>query len=109
MWRKTRSRTAGSLCVGVDPNRNWDAGFGCKAQSVLGTRMGRPGMAPHHCSCSCLSPAPAVRGGWGVAALPLRALGDGGCALRVGCYLSVKGKFLANGLRSEILSRGLLA
>ncbi|XP_055464210.1 carboxypeptidase A1 [Psammomys obesus] len=28
MWRKTRSRTQGSLCVGVDPNRNWDAGFG---------------------------------------------------------------------------------
>ncbi|CAO2603047.1 Carboxypeptidase A1 [Lemmus lemmus] len=30
MWRKTRSRTQGSFCVGVDPNRNWDAGFGCK-------------------------------------------------------------------------------
>ncbi|XP_074840307.1 carboxypeptidase A1-like [Carettochelys insculpta] len=28
MWRKTRSIKAGSLCVGVDPNRNWDAGFG---------------------------------------------------------------------------------
>uniref|UniRef100_A0A8B9ITS9 Carboxypeptidase A2 n=1 Tax=Amazona collaria TaxID=241587 RepID=A0A8B9ITS9_9PSIT len=28
MWRKTRSRNKGSLCVGVDPNRNWDAGFG---------------------------------------------------------------------------------
>ncbi|KFO29348.1 carboxypeptidase A1 [Fukomys damarensis] len=28
MWRKTRSRIAGSSCVGVDPNRNWDAGFG---------------------------------------------------------------------------------
>ncbi|XP_005673222.1 carboxypeptidase A1 isoform X1 [Sus scrofa] len=28
MWRKTRSRTSGSFCVGVDPNRNWDAGFG---------------------------------------------------------------------------------
>ncbi|NXC17459.1 CBPA2 Carboxypeptidase, partial [Corythaeola cristata] len=28
MWRKTRSRNQGSLCVGVDPNRNWDAGFG---------------------------------------------------------------------------------
>ncbi|XP_007524263.1 carboxypeptidase A2 [Erinaceus europaeus] len=28
MWRKTRSKVAGSLCVGVDPNRNWDAGFG---------------------------------------------------------------------------------
>ncbi|XP_030072565.1 carboxypeptidase A1-like [Microcaecilia unicolor] len=28
MWRKTRSINAGSACVGVDPNRNWDAGFG---------------------------------------------------------------------------------
>ncbi|XP_060545340.1 carboxypeptidase A2 [Pantherophis guttatus] len=28
MWRKTRSRIPGSQCVGVDPNRNWDAGFG---------------------------------------------------------------------------------
>ncbi|KAL8222512.1 UNVERIFIED_CONTAM: carbamoyl-phosphate synthase (glutamine-hydrolyzing) cpa2 [Gekko kuhli] len=28
MWRKTRSKVAGSSCVGVDPNRNWDAGFG---------------------------------------------------------------------------------
>uniref|UniRef100_A0A8V0XVS4 Carboxypeptidase A1 n=1 Tax=Gallus gallus TaxID=9031 RepID=A0A8V0XVS4_CHICK len=28
MWRKTRSKRSGSLCVGVDPNRNWDAGFG---------------------------------------------------------------------------------
>ncbi|KAM6436287.1 carboxypeptidase A2-like [Liasis olivaceus] len=28
MWRKTRSKIPGSRCVGVDPNRNWDAGFG---------------------------------------------------------------------------------
>ncbi|CAB1444401.1 unnamed protein product [Pleuronectes platessa] len=28
MWRKTRSKTSGSVCRGVDPNRNWDAGFG---------------------------------------------------------------------------------
>uniref|UniRef100_A0A8C6R3N8 Carboxypeptidase A2, pancreatic n=1 Tax=Nannospalax galili TaxID=1026970 RepID=A0A8C6R3N8_NANGA len=28
MWRKTRSTLSGSLCVGVDPNRNWDANFG---------------------------------------------------------------------------------
>ncbi|XP_006633484.2 carboxypeptidase A2 [Lepisosteus oculatus] len=28
MWRKTRSKNPGSVCVGVDPNRNWDAGFG---------------------------------------------------------------------------------
>ncbi|TNN77218.1 Carboxypeptidase A2 [Liparis tanakae] len=28
MWRKTRSVNPGSPCRGVDPNRNWDAGFG---------------------------------------------------------------------------------
>ncbi|XP_026094550.1 carboxypeptidase A1-like isoform X2 [Carassius auratus] len=28
MWRKTRKLNPGSRCVGVDPNRNWDAGFG---------------------------------------------------------------------------------
>ncbi|XP_030280556.1 carboxypeptidase A4 [Sparus aurata] len=28
MWRKTRSINSGSVCRGVDPNRNWDAGFG---------------------------------------------------------------------------------
>ncbi|XP_049429012.1 carboxypeptidase A5 [Epinephelus fuscoguttatus] len=28
MWRKTRKPNSGSNCVGVDPNRNWDAGFG---------------------------------------------------------------------------------
>ncbi|KAG9346869.1 hypothetical protein JZ751_005796 [Albula glossodonta] len=28
MWRKTRSRISGTSCRGVDPNRNWDAGFG---------------------------------------------------------------------------------
>ncbi|XP_007524266.1 carboxypeptidase A1 [Erinaceus europaeus] len=28
LWRKTRSITAGSACVGADPNRNWDAAFG---------------------------------------------------------------------------------
>ncbi|NXK81189.1 CBPA1 Carboxypeptidase, partial [Amazona guildingii] len=28
MWRKTRSINAGSHCIGVDPNRNWEAGFG---------------------------------------------------------------------------------
>ena len=42
MWRKTRSRTSGSFCVGVDPNRNWDAGFGGKAQCGLGSRDGTP-------------------------------------------------------------------
>ncbi|XP_067292596.1 carboxypeptidase A1-like [Pseudorasbora parva] len=28
MWRKTRKPNPGSSCVGVDPNRNWDANFG---------------------------------------------------------------------------------
>ncbi|XP_043821165.1 carboxypeptidase A1-like [Dromiciops gliroides] len=33
LWRKTRSITPGSICVGVDPNRNWDAGFGASGAS----------------------------------------------------------------------------
>ncbi|KFU85176.1 Carboxypeptidase A1 [Chaetura pelagica] len=33
LWRKTRSLNAGSRCVGVDPNRNWDAGFGGSGSS----------------------------------------------------------------------------
>ncbi|XP_066118405.1 carboxypeptidase A1 [Saccopteryx bilineata] len=33
LWRKTRSISAGSACVGVDPNRNWDAGFGMAGAS----------------------------------------------------------------------------
>lgn len=35
MWRKTRSVNSGSTCRGVDPNRNWDAGFGGKALVAL--------------------------------------------------------------------------
>ncbi|NXE18740.1 CBPB1 Carboxypeptidase, partial [Ardeotis kori] len=27
MWRKTRSKNAGSYCLGTDPNRNFDAGW----------------------------------------------------------------------------------
>ncbi|NWH97972.1 CBPB1 Carboxypeptidase, partial [Tichodroma muraria] len=27
MWRKTRSKNAGSICIGTDPNRNFDAGW----------------------------------------------------------------------------------
>ncbi|XP_076827169.1 carboxypeptidase B [Brachyhypopomus gauderio] len=27
MWRKTRSKKSGSVCVGADPNRNFDAGW----------------------------------------------------------------------------------
>lgn len=33
LWRKTRSIHAGSSCIGVDPNRNWDAGFGGSGSS----------------------------------------------------------------------------
>ncbi|NXC16788.1 CBPB1 Carboxypeptidase, partial [Corythaeola cristata] len=28
LWRKTRSANAGSSCIGTDPNRNFDAGWG---------------------------------------------------------------------------------
>ncbi|XP_057692894.1 carboxypeptidase A1-like [Corythoichthys intestinalis] len=28
LWRKTRKPHPGSSCIGVDPNRNWDANFG---------------------------------------------------------------------------------
>nr|XP_009935877.1 PREDICTED: carboxypeptidase A1-like [Opisthocomus hoazin] len=34
LWRKTRSKHSGSVCVGVDPNRNWDAGFGGSGASA---------------------------------------------------------------------------
>ncbi|XP_014463005.1 carboxypeptidase A2 [Alligator mississippiensis] len=44
MWRKTRSKAAGSFCVGVDPNRNWDAGFG------------GPGSSDQRCSDSYRGP-----------------------------------------------------
>ncbi|KAL1006264.1 hypothetical protein UPYG_G00069910 [Umbra pygmaea] len=27
MWRKTRSKTSSSSCIGADPNRNWNAGW----------------------------------------------------------------------------------
>ncbi|KAM9388906.1 carboxypeptidase A1-like [Phaethornis superciliosus] len=33
LWRKTRSTNPGSHCIGVDPNRNWDAGFGGSGSS----------------------------------------------------------------------------
>ncbi|NWI67584.1 CBPA2 Carboxypeptidase, partial [Todus mexicanus] len=45
MWRKTRSKHQGSLCVGVDPNRNWDAGFG------------GPGASSNPCSDSYRGPS----------------------------------------------------
>ncbi|XP_062989981.1 carboxypeptidase A2 [Elgaria multicarinata webbii] len=46
MWRKTRSRIPGSTCIGVDPNRNWDAGFG------------GPGSSDNPCSDSYSGPSP---------------------------------------------------
>ncbi|XP_043823846.1 carboxypeptidase A2-like [Dromiciops gliroides] len=45
MWRKTRSKASGSFCVGVDPNRNWDAGFG------------GPGASDNRCSDSYRGPS----------------------------------------------------
>ncbi|OXB58048.1 hypothetical protein ASZ78_007707 [Callipepla squamata] len=45
MWRKTRSKNSGSLCIGVDPNRNWDAGFG------------GPGASSNPCSDSYRGPS----------------------------------------------------
>ncbi len=33
MWRKTRSRTSNPLCVGTDPNRNWDYHW-CESKHV---------------------------------------------------------------------------
>ena len=38
MWRKTRNPDTDGICVGVDPNRNWDACWGC------------PGASPNSCS-----------------------------------------------------------
>uniref|UniRef100_A0A3Q2PW08 Carboxypeptidase A4 n=1 Tax=Fundulus heteroclitus TaxID=8078 RepID=A0A3Q2PW08_FUNHE len=38
MWRKTRSKNSGYACLGVDPNRNWNAGFGgqcCRAAALF--------------------------------------------------------------------------
>ncbi|KAK6317875.1 hypothetical protein J4Q44_G00111660 [Coregonus suidteri] len=46
MWRKTRSQNSGSTCRGVDPNRNWDAGFG------------GPGASTNPCSDSYHGPSP---------------------------------------------------
>ncbi|XP_040857848.1 carboxypeptidase A4, partial [Ochotona curzoniae] len=34
MWRKTRSLNPGSLCVGTDPNRNWNASFAGQGTSA---------------------------------------------------------------------------
>ncbi|XP_041651761.1 carboxypeptidase A4 [Cheilinus undulatus] len=45
MWRKTRSINPGYSCRGVDPNRNWDAGFG------------GPGASSYPCSDSYRGPS----------------------------------------------------
>ncbi|NXS62672.1 CBPA2 Carboxypeptidase, partial [Brachypteracias leptosomus] len=49
MWRKTRSKIPGSVCVGVDPNRNWDAGFGGRDKG--------PGASSNPCSESYRGPS----------------------------------------------------
>ncbi|XP_047452857.1 carboxypeptidase A5 [Mugil cephalus] len=46
MWRKTRKPNPYSSCVGVDPNRNWDAGFG------------GPGASSNPCSETYFGPSP---------------------------------------------------
>ncbi|NXL99208.1 CBPA2 Carboxypeptidase, partial [Tyrannus savana] len=53
MWRKTRSKNPGSVCFGVDPNRNWDAGFGgCPLLAPPG-----PGASNKPCSDSYHGPS----------------------------------------------------
>lgn len=57
MWRKTRSKVSGSSCVGVDPNRNWDAGFGgerCDLAPRAGPKLSG-GLAVLQGLCSALS------------------------------------------------------
>ena len=39
MWRKTRKPNPGSSCVGVDANRNWDAGFGSMSNCLIQYRF----------------------------------------------------------------------
>ncbi|XP_069486220.1 carboxypeptidase A1-like [Ambystoma mexicanum] len=47
MWRKTRSIQKGSSCIGVDPNRNWDAGFGGPGSSSNPCSETYHGARPH--------------------------------------------------------------
>ncbi|XP_063786523.1 carboxypeptidase A1-like [Pseudophryne corroboree] len=47
MWRKTRSVNVGSSCIGVDPNRNWDAGFGGPGSSSNPCAETYHGAYPH--------------------------------------------------------------
>ena len=44
MWRKTRSRNSGTMCVGTDPNRNWGykwGGAGASTNPCSETYRGR--------------------------------------------------------------------
>ncbi|TFJ99641.1 Carboxypeptidase A1 [Platysternon megacephalum] len=47
MWQKTRSINAGSSCRGVDPNRNWDAGYGGPGSSSNPCAEMYHGPSPH--------------------------------------------------------------
>ncbi|KAJ8002731.1 hypothetical protein DPEC_G00161990 [Dallia pectoralis] len=47
MWRKTRKPNPGSSCVGTDPNRNWDAGFGTAGSSNNPCKQTYHGPMPH--------------------------------------------------------------
>ncbi|XP_077117134.1 carboxypeptidase A1-like [Ranitomeya variabilis] len=47
MWRKTRSINVGSSCIGVDPNRNWNAGFGGPGSSSNPCAETYHGAHPH--------------------------------------------------------------
>ncbi|XP_038136379.1 carboxypeptidase A5 [Cyprinodon tularosa] len=47
MWRKTRKPNPGYSCPGVDPNRNWDAGFGLGGSSGYPCSETYRGPSPH--------------------------------------------------------------
>lgn len=92
MWRKTRSLTSGSTCIGVDPNRNWDAGFGSKAQCGLGSRDGTP-QNGFLLSFVLSSPNPLLPQQWrhmGNVGLSSKVHSEEGGPLRSACPLPVK-------------------
>ncbi|MEQ2168038.1 Multifunctional pyrimidine synthesis protein CAD [Goodea atripinnis] len=47
MWRKTRKPNPGSTCYGVDPNRNWNSGFGGSGSSSNPCSETYRGTSPH--------------------------------------------------------------
>ncbi|XP_061578429.1 carboxypeptidase A1-like [Cololabis saira] len=47
LWRKTRKPDRRSRCVGVDPNRNWDTGFGGPGSSSNPCSQTYRGPSPH--------------------------------------------------------------